>query len=328
MSEFVELFKDKNVILVSDADLDGIGSIIIFKYYIEPICKSCYIISTGDRNMSEVSIDLCLNNSTDLIAFTDIAPNEALTELLQKNSKQIIIVDHHESSKELLSKYNIEKYYYTDKSCATKLLFDLCTEGQRVNRVASRFSSIVNTYDFWQDESEDWEEAKNLNYLKKGSIDWKYNFNSPAYEQNLNFINLILDKFDNFDRFKYNYTETRIISSERQKEERQYIKAKKNMQIRVDNSKNVYVYLEAPSGLSVIANRILKEFLTIKYAVCRSTYSKAVEKNSISLRSGKEFSVKEIAEKWGGGGHQQSSGVSIKNKEDYEKLILGTLHLI
>jgi len=327
---FIDKFKDKVCYHISDADLDGTGCTVLSKYYLTSICKTLYCFNTGQRDMTEVP-QFVFDKEIDIILFTDIAPSLSFANELIKRNKIFVVVDHHLTSVELLEQCNISKenYFYTDKSCATLLLYNLFTEGiKRKDRVVQRFATLVNTYDFWLDNTEDWEEANYLNYLKKGVINWARYFDSPDYEKNSDFINLILEKFRSSKRFMFNFRENRIISTEKQKEDKNYKKAKDNMKIRVDGQGNKYLYLEAPSGLSVISNRILKESPDVQYAVCRSTFKTAIENRSISLRSREGFSVKDIAEKWGGGGHSAASGLSMTNEEQYKDLISGKINLI
>jgi len=322
-------FKNKNIYFVSDSDLDGISATIIAKYYIEPICNKIIFLNTGQRSMSDFNWDLLDKEKIDIVIFTDITPNslEMYNKLKKDLNIDVYIFDHHETGKSILGE--LSNYFYTDKSCATLLLYNLFTEGiKRKDRVVQRFATLVNTYDFWLDNTEDWEEANYLNYLKKGVINWARYFDSPDYEKNSDFINLILEKFRSSKRFMFNFRENRIISTEKQKEDKNYKKAKDNMKIRVDGQGNKYLYLEAPSGLSVISNRILKESPDVQYAVCRSTFKIAIENRSISLRSREGFSVKDIAEKWGGGGHSAASGLSMTNEEQYKDLISGKINLI
>jgi len=323
-------FKNKNIYFVSDSDLDGVSTTVIAKYYIEPICNKIIYLNTGQRDMSDFNWNIFLKENIDTVIFADITPNslEMYNKLKNELHINVYIFDHHETGKSILG--DLPNYYYTDKSCASMLFYRKLIENiLRPNRVIERYIFLTNLYDFWQDNHEEWEEAVKLQFLKKGSINWRRHFDSPEFEKNSDFIYAMIEKFKTSKRFMYTFRENNIIASEKRKEDKNFNSAKKSLKIRTDNSGNKYFYLEAPAGLSLIANKILKgNNSDVKYAVCRSTYKGAVENLSISLRSVPGFSVKEIAEKWGGGGHTGAAGLMMKSEEDYNDLISGKLHLI
>ena len=323
---FENLFKSKSIYVVGDADLDGISGIILVLYYIKSICKNINFYITGDRGLKEFDWDII--KEYDVIIFIDIAPPSLnfYNELIYKYKKQVLIFDHHESHRKFLGE--LKNYFYSKNKCASKIFLDKLTTGKRVNRVVNEFIDIVNCYDCWQDNNVLWGAACELNLLKSAYIDWSNTINKTDFEKNFNFIKAMLFKFEKLKKFSYTYREIRLISSEKFKENKYYQNARKKMQIRTDNEGNSYIYFESISKLSIISNKILKEYNNIKYVIARSTYKDAVNNLNLSLRSTGNFDVKKIAEKWGGGGHLNSAGIALKNKKDYQNVIKGELHLL
>ena len=84
----IEQFKDKNVLLESHCDLDGIGSIILYKYFIESYTKSSMIYSSDYPDME--IFDENKYKFNDIIIFTDIAPSVELYNQLKKLNKEKI----------------------------------------------------------------------------------------------------------------------------------------------------------------------------------------------------------------------------------------------
>lgn len=325
MKSFLELFQDKKVCYISDCDLDGIASIILSYYYIEPLTKFFSVFSTGDRTMEEIPKNV-FDSNYDIFLFTDLAPTLEFAKEILKHNKEIIIVDHHQTSTEILEELNLENYYYSDNICATKLLYNLIIENLRRNRVIDTFVHLVDVYDSWRENHEDWETAKDLEYLKVKSVDWRTDANKDEFTKNRYFINNILDKFDNDKKFVFKYMENKRIKAERDKEKKSYNEAKKKMKLRVDNKGKKYIYTECPNKVSLVSNRILKENNNVDYILCRSTYYKAVNNLSFSLRSKNDFNVREIAERFDGGGHLNASGFLAKDEQEYNALINGNLH--
>jgi len=329
VSSFLDQFKDQNIIHIGDSDLDGISTSILSLYYVKPICKNLIQLNTGDRTMSEINNDI-FNIESDIFLFTDIVPTIEFTEEILKRNKKLIVIDHHETSKEILSglDLNKHKYYYSEDVCATKLFYNLITENLRKNRVIDKFVHLVDVYDCWRDNHDDWEDAKNLHYLRIKSIDWRNDADKSDNIKNFYFIESILNKFKNNKKFFYRYDELKKISSKRQKENKDYKEAKRKLKKRVDSEGNKYIYLECPASISIIGNRLLKENKDVKYALCRSTYYEAIENKSFSLRANDDFNVRRIAELYGGGGHESSSGFTAKDDQEYNDLISGNKHPI
>ena len=102
------------------------------------------------------------------------------------------------------------------------------------------------------------------------------------------------------------------------------------MQFREDNSGNKYVYFECSSKLSIVAMNLTKRFTDVKYFIGHSTFAETAKKEingKVSLRCNENFDVSLVAQKHGGNGHKQASGIELPIDTFYE-LRKGNLHLI
>lgn len=322
----LEKFKDKNIALFSHSDLDGIGSIIIYKYYIEPIAKSSLIMSCDYSDIEQFEIDKL--NKFNLIIFTDITPTKELYEILIKLNKEVYIFDHHQSAyTTLLNVIKEEDYFYSTEKCGTKIFFDELTKGKRTSKCIHQFVELCNTYDLWQENSALWKDGKALHNILWGSINWYTTNILDKYDK---FIQNQLEKFKKGKNFYLTLYEIKLASVAEDKEKELYIKAKNNISLRKDNEGNNYAYFEVSSKLSIIANRLLKDFSELKYIAGHSTYNdkEGIFEPSISLRSLGETDVSIITTLYGGGGHHNSAGMLLEDYNLFLQFREGKKHLI
>lgn len=322
----LESFKDKNVLQISHQDLDGIGSIIIGKYYIEPIVKEFNLFS-GDYTDIE-SFDLDLVNEIDVICFTDITPTVNLYNILIKMNKIVKVFDHHQSAyTTLMNIIPKEDYYYSTEKCGTKIFFDELTRGIRASKCVWQFVELCNTYDLWMESSALWKDGKALHNILWGSMDWGSTNNLIKYDK---FIQNQMEKFQKGKNYYFTQYEDRLAKSALEKEKENLLFAKKNIQFRKDNEGNEYAYFECTSKISIIANLLLKEYPKLDYICAHSTYKDklGIFEPSLSLRSLGGTDVSIIASLYDSGGHKQAAGISFKDYDLFLKFRNGECHLI
>ncbi len=312
----------KKIYGVFDTDLDGVGARTIAEYYLNPIAKVVYL-NTNDREMSDFEMKYA--DASDIILFTDITPTLDLYNELIEKGKTVILADHHQTGRDTIGER--ENYYFDITKCGCKILYNELSEGLRKNRVMERFVHLVNTYDMWKNDTEDWMEAKGLHNAMWGSINWK----RASYQTDTEkFLNFILDQLQKFKMSKvFYFTEAEKASMKRaiKKEQTAFNEAKRSLRIRTDNEGDNYGWFSCTSKLSFVANRLLDELDgKVRYVVGYSTWDK--KNTKVSLRCKNDFSVNHIAEKHGGGGHTSAAGVNLKTKEKIEELKLGRIHLI
>jgi len=326
MNKFMEMFKDKNVVHVSDSDLDGVSCILEGEVFIEPICASYYPYMNADRGFKDIPMDIV--ELADVVLFTDIVPTVNLYNELKTMGKVIIICDHHETSKIELNELNIEHYYYIENNeqCGAMILFNNIFEGQRPPRVVKEYINLVSIYDTWKEKSELWKEAGDLFDYHIGSVN--YQIRDNPYFANANYLKNMKMKFKFNDRFEYTKNDLDIIQDRRNKRQAVYEKCLSTLEKRIDNKGTKYLYVEMTSGISQIGNRFLTENPDYTYVAIWNTYSLIKADHKISLRSVEGFAVNEIASLWGGGGHKNSASFHFESTNEFEQFKSGKVHLI
>jgi len=325
--DLLEQLEGKKIYGVFDSDLDGVSSRTIAEYYLNPIA-SVYYLNTFDREMSEFEMeyaDLC-----DIILFTDITPTLDLYNTLVEKGKEVIIFDHHLTGRDTLGER--DNYYFDESRCGCKIFYDELTKGIRKNRVIEKFVYLVNIYDLYNTDSEDWSSAKGLHNTMYGYVDWrKANYQTDT-EKYLNFIVNQLKKFRLAKSFYFTSFEEEKMQKALKREQTCYEEARRSLRIRTDNEGNNYGWMTCSSKLSPVSNRLLNDLGDkVKYVVCHATYKEkdqiAEDKLKISLRCGTDFDIRFIAEKHSGGGHPQASGAYLTYQE-FKDLKEGRIHLI
>lgn len=318
-------FKNKKIIHISHNDLDGVGSIIIGKYYIEPVAKK-YTVVSCDYN-DNILIDASQYLNYDIVIFTDITPSLILYDTL-KDCKNVLIFDHHQSARtNLMNNVLPQNYYYDIDKCGTKIFFDEIIKNTRASKCVWQFVELVNTYDLWNDKSALWNDSKSLHNILWGSLAWGSTNYVDKYKK---FIDNQLEKFKKGKNFYLTQYEERLSKNALEKEKENLIFAKKNLQFRKDGEGNSYAYFECPSKISIIANHLLKEYNHLQYICGHSTYNdkNGVYDPSLSLRSLGGTDVSIIASLWESGGHKQAAGINFKDYNSFLKFRKGDIHLI
>jgi oligoribonuclease NrnB/cAMP/cGMP phosphodiesterase (DHH superfamily) len=319
--DLLKEWEGKKVYGIHDSDLDGVGSRVIAEYYLRPICDYTPL-NTSNRDMSD--FDMSEAEKSDVIIFVDITPTKELYEELIQKNKSVYIFDHHKSGRELLGE--LPNYYFDLNRCGARIFFEEITEGKRRKRVIVQFVELVNTYDMWKRNSILWNKAKSLHNILYSYSSKRRVKAIPDTERHQDFVDVQLQKFKNNKQFFFTTFERRNAMFAEKREKEIYKDAKKKMKIREDGDGNRYVYIEVPSKMSIIASNILDEYDNqVQYLVGYCTYDK--ESTKVSLRSKGEFDVTKIAEKFGGGGHKNSSGVELE-REFFNKFRCGIENLI
>lgn len=323
----LEKFKNKDVYIITDADLDGVGSHIIARLYVEPIVKSFSYTITGDRAMKDFVDEKA--SKAEVICFVDIAPTLELFCKLKEQGKEILIFDHHLTSYKDLIDVVDENYYFTEEKCGCKIFFDELSKGRRTAKAVFQFTSLVDTYDRWQQMSILWKDAKKLQNILYEYVNWFDKSLTDDNKYNV-FIEKQIEKFNKEKNFYFTQYEEGLARNAEEKRKKNLLEARSNLSIRKDDSGNCYGYFECNSKLSDIGNMILNEYEDLNYIIGHATFLEKFKKEvngKISLRSKGDFDVSVIAQKYGGGGHGSSSGVELPI-DIFEKLKSGNLHLI
>lgn len=319
-------FTDKNLLHISDSDLDGNICSLLAEYYIKPIAKTYVRYNTGDRALPDLNFDVA--KKSNVILFTDITPPTVEMYNKLKEFSEVIICDHHITSKNDLGE--LPNYYFDITKCASKIFYEQLTKGTRVKKIVAQLIELTDTYDRYQINSLIWRNAKALNNILYACVDWRraqYQNDTEKYQR---FLTIQLQKIESSKEFHFTAWEKDQALKAEEKERKNYQQAKKSLKIRQDNSGNKYGYFECSSKVSWTASLLLREYPDINYFVCHSTFLENYrheENGKISLRSQDGFDISGIAKKWGGGGHVNASGLELQ-LDDFYKIKQGNLHLI
>jgi oligoribonuclease NrnB/cAMP/cGMP phosphodiesterase (DHH superfamily) len=327
---FLEQFKDKKIVHISDVDFDGCICLMLGQIYLKPIAKEFYQFGTGDRQLPDFPWDKIKN--TEIVIFTDIMPyNIEMVEELNKYVK-VYYFDHHESHYKIFNnRKEVENYFYDSSICASKIFFNNLTQGIRIKKIIFQIVEMCNSYDALYDyNSPNWRSIKALNNLVYEYINWKIAHFQNEVEKHQPFIDTLLKKIDRANEFYFTILDKEKALNAEKKEKKQFEEAKKSLQIRKDTMGNIYGYFECSSKLSWIACLVLRAYPQLKYVIGHATFLEKYRNEingKVSLRSLNDFDVGIIAEKWKNGGHKTAAGINLE-LEDFYKLREGKIHLI
>lgn len=223
------------------------------------------------------------------IYFFDVVPERKVLENLIKQDNKITIIDHHLSTKNLLG---LNKFKNIDikvnlRNSASVLVWQYFFPKRRVPELLL----YVEDMDLWK--------FKKLNTREiLATIDLA-DMNFQKWDE------LTKEIQNKKNREKYIQAGRRIVASQDRKittiiKEAQEVKIGKYKTLMVNSSILV----------SEIGNALIK-----KMPPMAIIWFEAGEEKRISLRSNGKVDVSKIAEKYGGGGHKQAAGFTIKNKD-------------
>lgn len=181
---------------ITDSDLDGVGSVILSEA--AGIHYDKIIISNPRKINSDETVATAMQY--DKIIVTDLSFSENVLNQLLAAGKTVFIYDHHKSSQYLNNYPNCT----SDSSrCGTRLYFEEVilkelpefAPHSAITEIMHKFVELVDTYDRWQNNSENWSEACDLNKI------FMYYARSPApfihkYADKLNRNTLAYDDDD------------------------------------------------------------------------------------------------------------------------------------
>lgn len=160
------LSKIKNTILLSHTDLDGESCIILAQNYFKNLVSKRISYSAILHTLQEIVAELSTSDEKLQLLITDLKMSEQDFQYLQENHQcfsNIVVIDHHLYDFEIPNIPNAEVYINTNY-CATALTYKYLSKEIDLSAY-KRFVKLVNTYDLWQYNSIDFDEAKTLNRL-------------------------------------------------------------------------------------------------------------------------------------------------------------------
>ena len=302
----------KILLFTHGSDIDGMGSIIISKLYFNNI----------DYHFAEINdLDELITNEIknqniytyDYIFVTDLTPKNETLAIIEKDKKlkdKFIVIDHHKTNYDRANNYqfvNIIVQKDNVMTCATSLFYDylLNNMGMEEKKIVDEYAELTRLEDTWEWKKKNNNLAHNLTHL----------FNLFGRDK---YIEVITNKLKNKDHFELDEKEKLLIDtklSEIDKHINKYISQMK--EITLNNHKGVIVIIEYEY------RNELPEYLKENNYDYDFAMMVCFDHNSISFRSVNDCNVREIAEKFGGGGHDKAASCRIDNIIDkiYEILL-------
>ena len=292
------------------SDIDGMGSIILSNLAFEKVDYHFSEINTLDEQILE---EINSNNiyNYDQIFVTDLTPKNETLDIIENNSKlkeKLVVIDHHKTNYNRASNYSfVHITIENDKgqTSATSLFYEYLVNNKllKENKVIEYYAELTRLEDTWT---------------------W-INNNELAHDLAILFNILGIDKY--IDTMINKLKEKEFILDEKEKVLVEYKKkdiikhieeyTKYMKEITINNHKGIIVIIDYEYR-NDLPEYLRKNNKDIEFAmmVC-------FNHNSISFRTVNNCNVREIAETFGGGGHDKASSCYINEKLDkiYEVLL-------
>ena len=314
----------KVLILTHNADIDGLGSIVLGKiafgnidYSLEP---NIYDLEKDFRAKLE-SGELY---NYDKIFITDLALANPSLDMVNSDSilkNKVVVLDHHKTSYDLgYGKYDFTLIQERDEAgnlrCGTDLFYEYLYKNGYLTRtsILDDFAELTRLADTWE-----WKKAG-----KKGELaaDLAVLFNGIGIN---NYISSMVEKINSKDEYiELNDNEKRIVKEKRLEYETMMHNLWNEMLFFNDEFGNkygiVYASHEYAGSLSEYI-RSLSDKKGIKYVITVD-----LDKGKFGQKSYRSidetFDVSAIAVLHGGGGHPQASGVNLTEEQKGKVLTL------
>ncbi|MBD3107751.1 oligoribonuclease [Bacillus sp. AGMB 02131] len=300
--------------LLSHNDLDGVGCGILARLAFREKVNVRYN-SIASLN-KEIEQFLDEDRKGICLLITDLSPNEEneekLNEFYQVNGR-VQLIDHHKTALHL-NEYEWGSVVVEDEegrlASATSLFYDyLISKGflEKMDAV-TEFVELVRQYDTWEWEQNENHQAHRLNTL----------FFLVSIEE---FEDKMLERLQTAEHFDFDDLEKQLLKVEENKIDR-YIRRKKRELVQKETDGKLAGVVYAESYHSELGNELGKAFPHLDFIVMLNIGSKRIALRTIH----DHIDVSEIADYYGGGGHQKASGCSLSN-EAYKRFVEDTFHL-
>lgn len=257
-------------IMVTHTDLDGMGCVILRDLFNDKLGIDS--IDSQDYGFEKDKEIMDYYKTFDKIIFTDISTPKETSEELDSLGIDVTYLDHHLSADWLKDR---KGSVYSEDKCGTRLFWEYYIKPRigRYNPIVDRFVELVNTYDCWEDESELWKDAVDLNYLMYSSEyrNWNSTDNLKSSER---FNQHIEDKIrrDTSGEWRWDYDEREINSYQEGRFNETLRTSEKNMRIRKDSKDRIFGVFSSSSKISLVCSEILKKNPAMDYIICVNGY--------------------------------------------------------
>ena len=294
----------KVLVFSHGSDIDGMGSIIISKLSFDKVDYHFSEIHNLDEQILEEINNKNIYNY-DLVFITDLTPKNETLNIIEKDDEllnKLVVIDHHQTNYNRASNYNFVNIVVSNdkgQTSATSLFYEYLINNNLIqeNKIIEYYSELTRLEDTWTWKKENNQLAHNLSHL----------FNILGRDK---YIEIMLTKLKEKE-FKLNSTEELLIDSkinDINKHIEEYLKYKKD--IILNNHKGVLVIIDYEY------RNDLPEYLRENNYDYEFAMMVCFNHNSISFRSINNCNVREIAETFGGGGHDKASACYLNEKLD------------
>ena len=294
----------KVLVFSHGSDIDGMGSIIISKLSFDKVDYHFSEIHNLDEQILEEMNSKNIYNY-DLVFITDLTPKNETLDLIEKDKElinKLVVIDHHQTNHNRAANYSFTHIVVSNdkgQTSATSLFYEYLVKNNLIkdNKVIEYYSELTRLEDTWTWKKENNKLAHDLSHL----------FNILGRDK---YIELMINKLKE-NEFKLDATEELLIESkitDINKHIIDYLKYKKD--ITLNNHKGILLIIDYEYRNDI------PEYLRENNYDYEFAMMVCFNHNSISFRSINNCNVREIAETFGGGGHDKASACYINEKLD------------
>lgn len=228
------------------------------------------------------------------VYFIDFCPNEIELKKVKDAAKKLVVIDHHIGKKEIINK--LEGSVFKDGVSGAYLTQEYFSPKNKIPKLI-KYISIGDTWTWGQEKFE----REVLAYLHTEDFDFK------------NFSKLEKD-FENKEKFLNIVNIGKVLNSSYNKMIENQIENAKLI-----NFEGYKIYaINSISTFKSELGHILAKKSKSKFSI---VYTFEGDILKISLRGDNKINLSELAKKFGGGGHFNAAGFSIKDKEKIREFI-------
>jgi len=292
-----------NKLLITHVDLDGIGSAVLEQYYQDYLGLDnvlCRDYGFYEQKEEQEYLELFSE-----IVIVDLSMSEEYTKSLRDKGIKVSYYDHH-SAADWLEDDEFSNFDITIYGTKNFWLNYVKPRIKRYPVVIDEFVDLVDVYDCWRTENPLWDDAKALNSVFYGMIQ----YNLPNKELLIKaepFLNLMKTKFEKLSEWRFTTRETEIIERSLKREDDIYKKAMKDMKFREDSKGRLFGIFYAPSKISLVCHRILLQE-PLDYVVCLNSWGGLSGKFSFRTKL-EDFDLNTITL---AKGHAQACGAQVQ----------------
>jgi oligoribonuclease NrnB/cAMP/cGMP phosphodiesterase (DHH superfamily) len=266
-------------LLMTHVDLDGVGNIILAKYFKLPVDD--YILVDYDQ-LDDLEFNQSLRKYTN-IYLTDLNIQDETYNVLVENNISFLVFDHHQTTEKFSEDPRVT---WDITQSGTKLFYNYLSKGKRVLGIVRDFVELVDTYDMWRLESPLREDSENLNRVFFHSI----NYQAQGYQKYEPFIKNQFKKFERYNNWKFLPSEVDKINIAKAKEVQDCQEAENLLTFREDSKGKVFGLFMARRNISKVCSYLLCKYQNLDYIICINTYNQGTDYNKVAVRS-REFNT-------------------------------------